>query len=491
MAEEKDTICFSEHYARLRGNLSMLSEDAPGAPVQPSPVSEHVVQCIWYDQIFSEDNLTTLDGHGLRVLSPGWWNHQEGPDFKNAQIEFNGVLENGDVEIHLSASGWKQHHHHLDARYNDVILHVVLSGGDDERRACTEEGRRIPTLSLAPYLSGDPADLASVMLADEYPYRVAHSHGKCAEVVQRQGVAPLGAVLSLAGEWRMLNKARAMRERMDIAGREQGVYEAFLYACGFSHFKHHFRTIARHLPYERARQLALRDAHLLEAAFLQIAGLLPNELPEGTTAVPHFARLRALRRESLSGMRSLPLSWRRVGVRPNNNPERRLAGAARVFTRTAQRGFLESIDLLWRTEQSPLQRRRAFEALFPSASGFWATHCTWSGKKMTRPSAPLGGGRIRSIIGNVFVPASLALARQGRDRRREEAVYALFLALPKEPDNQIIKKMLPRVVGIGAKISINFQRQQGVLQLYQDWCEANPSCQNCSMLRHLAAAATE
>mgnify|MGYP003520372778 CR=1 FL=1 len=76
-----------------------------------------------------------------------------------------------------------------------------------------------------------------------------------------------------------MNKMRAIRERMDWAGADQAVYEAVLYACGFSKFKQHFRAVARHLPYDRARQLSQQDPMLLECAFLQIAGLLPDALP--------------------------------------------------------------------------------------------------------------------------------------------------------------------------------------------------------------------
>jgi len=272
---------------------------------------------------------------------------------------------------------------------------------------------------------------------------------------------------------------------MDRAGADQAVYETFMYACGFGRFKQHFKALARHLPYDRARQLAQEDALLLEAALLQLAGLLPDELPQGTTAVPHFARLRALRRDRLEGLKSLPLTWRRTGIRPHNNPERRLAGAARLLARTAQEGLAQALADIWRTDERPIELRRTFERLFPRPMGFWAMHCTWSSKKLSTPAAPIGPGRVRSIIGNVFVPVGLALARQRRDRVMEERVHAFFSALPKEPDNQIIKRMLPRVLAGHGNLKLNFRLQQGLLQMHQDWCEPNPSCRNCALFRHL------
>jgi hypothetical protein len=469
---------FSETYGQVRSRRGSAREGAETIP-------ESVVQCVWYDQLFSETGLRTDRGQLIKVLSPGWWNHEAGPDFKGAQIEFGGNLRNGDVEIHLTHAAWRQHGHHLDERYDNVMLVVVLDKEPPRDPPVTASGHAIPCLLLGNHLDSDIRELAERLLVEEYPYLASQTFGRCANYVRGQGPGRIEKFLGLAGEWRMLNKARALRERMDRAGEEQAIYEGFLSACGFSHFKHHFQAIARQLPYERARQLGRQDPLLLETAFLQIAGLLPEALPEGTGVAPHYARLRALRRDHLGGLRSLPLAWKRVGVRPNNNPERRLAGAARFLARHASKGLVETLDDLWREDMKPVARRKAFEALFPAPGGFWAAHCTWTGKKMERANAPLGPGRVRSIIGNVFVPAALAAARRERDRIKEERVFAFFAALPKEPDNSVVRIMAPRVFGEGVKPRENFRMQQGLLQMYQDWCEPNPSCHGCTLLQFL------
>ncbi|MFP4499592.1 MAG: DUF2851 family protein [Candidatus Hydrogenedentota bacterium] len=475
--------CFSEAYGALRVQGPCVREEGAAAAAVP----EKVLQCVWYDHLFPERGLVLDDGRSLRVVSPGWWNHGEGPDFKGAQLEIAGRLVNGDVEIHHTHGGWKAHGHHLDERYEGLILHVTLSVEQPAAPIRTVSGKAVPTLLLGRYLAEDLGALADAVESQAYPYEVAGAHGACSGLIPKQGTAALEHFLALAGDWRMLNKARALRERMDQASPGQAIYEAFLSACGYSHFKQHFQLIARHLPYDRVRQLALQDPLLAEAALLQIAGLLPDPLPQGTTAAPHYARIRALRRDHLPGLRALPLTWRRVGVRPNNNPERRLAGAARFLSRTAQEGLAESLEAVWREDLKPVARRRRFESLFPHALGFWANHCTWTGKRLTRATAPLGTARIRSIIGNVFIPAALASARAQRNRRREECIHTFYVALPKESDNQITKIMLPRVLAGHAALKVNFRMQQGLLQMYQDWCEPNPSCQNCALYGHLAA----
>jgi hypothetical protein len=93
---------------------------------------------------------------------------------------------------------------------------------------------------------------------------------------------------------------------------------------------------------------------------------------------------------------------------------------------------------------------------------------------------------VRSIIGNVFVPVGLALARRGRDRLLEESVLDFFSKMPKEPENHVVSLMGPRVLGEAARKRMDFRTQQGLLQVYQDWCEQNPSCRGCRILEAVA-----
>ncbi len=485
MNTKRTALRFSEEYGQFR-HLVDGTREGPS-----SPVSENVVQCVWYDQLFFESRLQTDEGAAIAVLSPGWWNHGEGPDFKGAQIQFNGTSRTGDVEVHIDHAAWFQHGHHLDPRYDDVLLVAVLERDPPSRPPVTSSGRRIPCLLLARFLEEDIASLADRLLVEDYPYQACATAGQCSELVRLHGMDGINNLLALAGEWRMLNKARLLRDRMEKAGMEQAVYEAFLTACGYAHFKHHFRGIARQLHYERVRQLARQDPLLLEAAFFQIAGLLPEELPPGCDALPHFGRLRAYRRDKLPGLRSLPLPWRRIGVRPVNYPERRLAGAARFLAHTVDVGLVETIERVWRAgangNLTPAQTRQAFEEMFPTPMGFWARHCTWTGKPMREPCALLGPGRVRCIIGNVFVPGALAIARHDRDLEREKQVLEFFSRLPKEPENHVLKIMLPRVLGPDAarQARLSFRTQQGLMQLHQDWCESNPSCHNCTVVQFL------
>lgn len=471
-----EAVCgFRDAYARL---VSVAREGKRA-------VSEQLVQAIWYDQLFDAASLVTTEGQRVRVISPGWWNRSEGPDFRGAQIAFGDTTRAGDIEIHLDHAAWRAHGHHLDPRYDNVLLVVVLEPKPPSFLPLTSSGRAIPCLLLGKYVDESIYNLPDLADSGDGEVDASLGRGYCSAIALAHGAGRVRDFVTLAGEWRMLNKARAIRERMERVGVDQAVYEAVMTACGYSKYKHHFRAIAQQLPYERVAQLAKHDPFLVEAAFFQLGGLLPNELPEGTTAVPHFARLRALRRDHLSGLRSMPLTWSRVGVRPNNYPERRLSGAARFLARTSRTGIGNTLDSIWRGDQTPLARRSALEDLFPDAMGFWAEHCTWTGKRLAKPVATIGAARVRAIIGNVFLPAALAVARRERDRALEERALEFFAAMPKESENHVVKRMLPRVFGDAVPGKVNFRLQQGLLQVYQDWCEPNPSCRGCPIIGHL------
>ncbi len=468
---------FSEAYGEVRGTGTQVREEAV-------VITEELLQDAWRTQPWPVDELQTLEGHRLRVISPGWLNRQEGPDFRTAQMLFNGALHTGDVEIHLRSGGWRAHGHHEDPRYNDVILHVVHEAGRDGAGARTQSGRNIATLVLDTLLSEQAIESLSAEKPLEPP--AGATCGRCAGAVGGEAPEKMLSFLRLAGEWRMLSKARALQERANAAGADQALYEAFMTACGYSRFKKEFHLLARQLPYERARQLAQLDPLALETAFFTMTGLLPQEAPESgdSTAVQHHRRLAELRLTHLPGLRSLAVEWPRVGVRPANAPERRLSGVARVVARTAAMGLAESVDSVWAETLSARERLEKFEAIFPRPMGFWASHYSWAGRAQTVPVAIFGASRILAIVGNVFLPAGLALARKTRNRNLEERVLAFFEALPGEPDNAITKRMKTWVLPSPPR-RVGFQLQQGLIQMHHDWCEANPSCRNCSFARYL------
>lgn len=119
---------------------------------------ERLLQFIWANLYFRQKYLYTSARQPLVILNPGRVNNGDGPDFRQAAIQLDDLVFHGDVELHIDPGGWYEHGHHEDARYDKVILHVVLNDSDftDARRT---DHTIVPTLVLKPYVNENVATL--------------------------------------------------------------------------------------------------------------------------------------------------------------------------------------------------------------------------------------------------------------------------------------------------------------------------------------------
>lgn len=103
-------------------------------------MQEQLLQFIWQYKLFNTKSLITTNGQTIEILDNGKINKNGGPDFFNAKIKIDEIILAGNIEIHINASAWKLHKHHLDKKYNNVILHVVYNND--------ETVEHLPTLEL-------------------------------------------------------------------------------------------------------------------------------------------------------------------------------------------------------------------------------------------------------------------------------------------------------------------------------------------------------
>ncbi|MBD3617822.1 MAG: DUF2851 family protein [Gracilimonas sp.] len=126
--------------------------------------SEAFLQWIWENLLFEFTSLKTNCGKPVRIIDPGKANATDGPDFRHAVIEIDGIKWHGDVEIHVKGSDWSAHHHQKDLNFNAVILHVVAN--EKSRPVSTENGSTPFTLNLLHYL---PEKLRLFLRSFAYP----------------------------------------------------------------------------------------------------------------------------------------------------------------------------------------------------------------------------------------------------------------------------------------------------------------------------------
>ncbi len=121
---------FSDAYLKFTQQFSQVQVREDESRVQ---VPEKTIRCIWNDQLFNTKKLKTTDGEDLEIIFPGYWNFGAGPDFKSIAIKVNGIVYEGDGEIHVHATDWKSHGHSSNPDYDNVILHIFMWRGRGEK----------------------------------------------------------------------------------------------------------------------------------------------------------------------------------------------------------------------------------------------------------------------------------------------------------------------------------------------------------------------
>src|SRR6478736_1818177 len=108
-------------------------------------MNESFLQYVWQSQYFDKKDLKTTEGEKVEIFRQGTLNTDSGPDFSNGKIKIDSIEWAGNIEIHIKSSEWLQHHHDVDAAYDNVILHVVWK---DDKPVTRIDGSRIPTIEL-------------------------------------------------------------------------------------------------------------------------------------------------------------------------------------------------------------------------------------------------------------------------------------------------------------------------------------------------------
>ena len=504
-----DAPLFSEAYRRLLNDIAAISEpDATYHAAAPPGLRERIVRCIWFDQTLATDRLRTDDGQKLRVISPGWWNLESGPDFRNAAVRIgSGPVVKGDIEVHLQANLWKGHGHHTDPAYNGVVLHVTLWSNSAPPTITTAAGGTVPQLTLEPYLTTPIAELSDSVDPAEYPEASDASSGRCHELLVEGKVTIewLAHFLDHAGDQRIADKARRLAAR--DADDDQLLYEAIAEGLGYKRNKAPAAELARRLPLatlrDRVAQLAddVPKAAAVEALLFGVAGLLDNSFQGLDEAARDYAASLRDQWDRLAGdLAEAALDraqWSFDSTRPVNFPTRRVAALACLVARHLDQGLGQGLrQALGPTDQGRLAprdmtRRRAqlLDVFMSLAHPFWSTRSQFKGKPMARPVRLVGTDRAHTIVINGVLPALLYRARREADRPSEELLHQLYAAYPKLPSTSVTRFMAMRLFGRPEKelkTLRSARRQQGLYQLYTDFCDSDKlTCKQCPLVRLL------
>lgn len=349
----------------------VVSASQRSTATRTAPTEQAMAEA-WERQWFRVSTLDTLSGRRVRVLYPGRRSGGGGPDFQGALVEIDGVLHRGDVELHLRPSLWRQHGHHRDPAYGQVILHVVF-----EVDSGPVEGLRgAETLCIAPFLKGHLEELAGEASATSRPV--------CCHIARR--IEDLEPVVRALARRRFERKTSVFEANAAAVGRDQALWEGCLAVLGYPWNRAGFEVLARTLPWGWvAAELAYPER--LEALVMGVAGWLEQASPAARREWPSIA--------GFWDVSPLPAKvWRSWGFRPTAPPWRRLLGLVRLLARRQGWHLLSEVGRI--VSRADVRAGSGLVRLLTSG-----------------PAPQLGSGCAVELLANVLLPA---VAAEGFDR---------------------------------------------------------------------------
>ena len=412
--------------------------------------------------------LTTNSGDKVVVIEPGVPNRDLGPDFQSALLVIGGGAIKGDIEIHLNARSWYDHHHHSDGAYTNVILHVVAFKSADDV-TLSKDDKEIPIVYLP--LSADWD--ARINRKPKWPWEDG-----CYHEMSELNPGEIYLLLVRLGRERLNQKRKKFKFQLE-SGNSYGelFYRGFARALGYSKNTSQFSCFSSLLRLSKIRKI-IREVSSdndtgiqLESLLFGLSGLLETGVTD--------SRMRLLSKNWKKIQRSFSLKpmqageWKYFRLRPQNFPTRRMAGLSEFLNRYDLDRFIHLTAYAVKKFKSVEKFIVALEnSLRVEGDEYWSRASKF-GNQMPRSSALISKSRARSIALNVVLPLLGVLAEEEQDRLMAAKVDRILFLYPSEEDNSVLKHVRRFALPCSPEhmmFSSSAIVQQGMLQLYERWC---------------------
>lgn len=429
-------------------------------------MNESFLHFVWQFQYFDKDDLRCTLGDAISIFDPGYKNTHSGPDFYNAKLKLGSISWAGSVEIHIQSSGWREHRHHEDPAYENVVLHVVWN---EDEIILRSDGTPLPTLVLQSRVSKD--------LLLRYK-RIVHSRHKipCAGRLEEVSSLVRLSMLDKAVVARLEKKAGIVLECLlrNNGDWEETTYQILCRTFGFNVNADPFLQLAQALPYKVVRKHGDR-LDQIEALIFGQAGFL--EEPVTDEYYTHLRReYRLLQKKyGLARSQMRRVQWRFLRMRPANFPTVRMAQLASLLFR--QKNLFASAF--------GVRSLRDLQLVFAvRPSEYWLHHYRFF-REQAKAAGSLGRSSIENILINTLAPLLAAYGKAHGDDSFTRQAVQLLQDTPAE-DNNIIRSMKD----IGWECQSAFD-SQGLIELHNTFCSRR-RCLDCnigfSLLRPGAAS---
>lgn len=391
---------------------------------------EIILHYIWEKCLWAGFEQFTTDGKKVEILSVGEHNRDAGPDYSHARIRIDGHEWVGNIEIHVCASDWTKHHHHLDKAYDNIILHVVRTA---DKPIYNSKGELVPQCEL-----NYPSD-------KDYLSALFESAQRMDSAIARIGCAEqlLHDPRLLTEGWRKTLLCKRLECKRASITRlleiTKGSWEHALYISLARNFGFHTNSV----PFEElAINTPLSCLQKHRNSLFQLTALLLGQA--GLVQEPELQKEYDFLRVKF-GLTPLEGSiWKHARLRPQNSPELRIRQFAQLMHQSENllSKILDTDDL------------KELEMLFAVPQ--------------------MGKSSVDILLINTVIPYKYAYALHQNNPVKAEQALRLMEKIPAE-NNTIVRQW--RVLGQEVK---NAADTQALLHLYQNYCQHH-ECINCEV----------
>lgn len=451
-------MTLADRYAELTGTPVRETAETP-----PRKWREMELQAHWFSGAFGS-RFVTQTGDSAEVVQFGVWNREAGPDFAEAAVSIaGGPPMRGAIEFDMDVRDWERHGHAANPDYESVVLHVFTTAGRSDFFTRTAQHRNVPQVRV------DPAALLGADAPTQLPEAKL---GRCSAPLEGLPEEKVREVIEGAAGHRLRRKAAAFARLREIHGPDEALYHGIAAALGYKNNKLPFTLLAQRLPV----RMLLKSKLDAEAFFFGTSGFLPGEdlrvYSDDTRLYLRSVWERWWPRRAEYARLALEAgSWKLGGQRPVNHPQRRLAALARIVQ---QWGTVRTL----RGKLDPAAILDFFEGV---TDPYWDHHYTLESTASKSRMALVGGTRGIEMLANVFYPLAAA---EGAD------VWPTYRLLKAPLSNRRVETAAVRLFGtrpLGRKLLTFTAMQQGLIQIYEDFCMQDATgCACCRFPQQLA-----
>ncbi|MDR2003907.1 MAG: DUF2851 family protein, partial [Prevotella sp.] len=345
-------------------------------------IDEKFLSFIWEQRLLGI-LVYTADNVEVKILSAGYRNYGQGPDFSEAQLQIGNTLWYGSVEVHVKSSDWFVHCHHIDSNYSNVICHIVWKHDANVFHTC---GDKIPVIEIS--------KLIPPFLIENYK-----------RLMVSMGYIPCSALLNDVPEhikYSMLETAyfESLDKKLEkylIYLKELNYnfdelcYRMIVRSFGFKINNEAFYETSKKLPFKYLLKYSTYH-DVIDALLFGQANLLHNEFKDDYPKFlwkeyKYYANLHNLKPQKI-------VPWKLLRLRPANFPWIRLAQCATIF----KNGFhgLDTILLIRNISDY-------YKMFCNPLNEYWNSHVRFD-KLTTEHNRSMGNSSVDLILINTVIP---------------------------------------------------------------------------------------